>query len=1123
MKFTRIVYSPKAYAFIYSRKEGRVIDVSNDIVAGTVNRLVNQPSTAAIKIRNDNYKYTGKFNPKFFPMDGITIWLQKNANQPIQVFTGFIDTVPYFQAYPGQIEITATCTLKQYLYTHFDPGVGFFDWIATKGWIPNSDGASDPTGFFNDNAVVDQLVDTGAAGNDGGVGQLLHDFIVEVGGFDASSLAIGDLPAQLPEVMKNAYLARIGDTEKAEKNLVPFFERLMTMTATHTADDLVDAVTSALPGNIAQSATLGDIKALAKAVEKSGNAVKPTIDQIVLAAVVMSGVNKDHKDEDTDSPLRGEGFFAEAGGQALPSTPGGGASRKKDMSPEAQAKRFCDNFAKIVRARSNPGTPGAPGTGAPVVASGEPLGQDRVLEVAQVLAFAYGKESFYSQIIEACRSETNASVVRQIVECLNANRSLDEVVSTDIINMAEVAEMTKNSAITWEALFPPVDQETEEPQEMPASGSNGSSKIDVAVGSAYSHPKGKPWSPIPYAGKSDPIVNSSFPKVDGTALKHSEIQYFIYARAEYNKSSRSVDAVFNDSELKVGQIVTVTGRKTKKTCRCVYMGATNLAQKDAPIAVSEKTLSLIGRGPVSFSFTDEKIPEVPKAEKREDYIASVLELLGPAAKVRGSFGNVDITDKDAEIYEKHYKNSNARLAEYFFIAVSCGLHLLDHKPDTNNLLLSSPDATGGTSAAMRFLTEIGVVEGASRPDSLQPATIPQSFPKNMTASFDGGSSATSLDFDIKKRTVSKTQVSPGAGSHFKKTNVVVQVISGPTFPSPVWNGEAVRLPNDLLDDAAGDGTGTGGANITWADLAKMNTASAFTTLTSFPFDIVGSALLQGEKSLMNDVPLMEGVVQLCRGSMRSFMSLPNGMFCAFYPDYFGAFGRMPYLNIKDPEIIDLNIVLNDAPLVTHMYVNGNTIDPLKNSVDQFDQLYSVGVITLDDVFGGANRALNFINDASSVTGTDSNNTPENVDIVGQAAEPPGFSQFYQKLSPEGLRFIETYGTRPKVINEPLIRSPWFEFLMAYNEFTYNWSMHTATTVDLAFMPEVMAGGLVRFPDHNINMYVEAVTHQWDYSSGFETTAMLSAPSTYVGIDEFGNEVRPEDSVPGLAIFNKVGA
>jgi hypothetical protein len=44
----------------------------------------------------------------------------------------------------------------------------------------------------------------------------------------------------------------------------------------------------------------------------------------------------------------------------------------------------------------------------------------------------------------------------------------------------------------------------------------------------------------------------------------------------------------------------------------------------------------------------------------------------------------------------------------------------------------------------------------------------------------------------------------------------------------------------------------------------------------------------------------------------------------------------------------------------------------------------------------------------------------------------------------------------------------------------------------------MAGGLIAFPDHDVQMYTEEVTHGFDYEAGFTTQAVMTAPSLIKG-------------------------
>lgn len=286
-----------------------------------------------------------------------------------------------------------------------------------------------------------------------------------------------------------------------------------------------------------------------------------------------------------------------------------------------------------------------------------------------------------------------------------------------------------------------------------------------------------------------------------------------------------------------------------------------------------------------------------------------------------------------------------------------------------------------------------------------------------------------------------------------------------TIDPPVWNGTPLfSNTNNQVDPVRTD--------FTFQDLQKIDFASAFATKFQFPSNAVESMYLSGDKSLMNDIPVMEGVRQIANASMRSFMSLPNGDFMAFYPDYFGAYGRKAYWSISDLEIVDLGINLTDDALATHVFVTGGTIVP--NEINFQNTIMSRGVVTMEDMFSSTE---NFISgDLSFFTGN-KKNPDQGMGNIANIAE-----------------FLRVYGARPKKIDNPIIRSHWFEFLYALQMFMYMWSMQFATKCEFTFQPELMAGGRVALSDHGLECYIENVQHNWDYSGGFTTTATLTAPT-----------------------------
>lgn len=307
--------------------------------------------------------------------------------------------------------------------------------------------------------------------------------------------------------------------------------------------------------------------------------------------------------------------------------------------------------------------------------------------------------------------------------------------------------------------------------------------------------------------------------------------------------------------------------------------------------------------------------------------------------------------------------------------------------------------------------------------------------------------------------------SSGPHLHFEIRSGEGYGFDGTVSPAE-WLSGAVDAPEG---DTAGGGTGG-------STEAHMGTASAFAAQITLPSaaERAESLLLQGEKSLMNDEALLPFIQQLAEGSMRHFQSLPDGRFFAFFPDYFGEWGKeatgkdLPYLEIDDVEILDGTIDLTDDNVVTHQYVVGDTI-PFGGGSDAFaERILTSGVVTVFNVF-------------------DSNGDGDNALV-------PGFGGAKGKEA--ALKFLRRYGARPQVETAPFVRSPYFELLVAYQRFLLNWSRQFQTNFTFTFMPELYPGGKVGFKNHGIKMYIESVTHSFDYSGGFTTSAVLTAPAAY---------------------------
>lgn len=170
-----LVYSPDVR--IYIARGNKQYDVSNDIVAWSIRRVENSASSAVFRLSNKAIDATGKklrYNQLFERMDRVVIWLKRV--EWVQVFSGYLDSVPHVQLYPGTVNFRATCTLKRLLHTWWDPG------------LPESQSIFDQAG------TSQQELANGETSVDLGLGSLLRRLLVEVGGWEPKTIHVQRFP-----------------------------------------------------------------------------------------------------------------------------------------------------------------------------------------------------------------------------------------------------------------------------------------------------------------------------------------------------------------------------------------------------------------------------------------------------------------------------------------------------------------------------------------------------------------------------------------------------------------------------------------------------------------------------------------------------------------------------------------------------------------------------------------------------------------------------------------------------------------------------------------------------------------------------------------------------------------
>jgi hypothetical protein len=337
---------------------------------------------------------------------------------------------------------------------------------------------------------------------------------------------------------------------------------------------------------------------------------------------------------------------------------------------------------------------------------------------------------------------------------------------------------------------------------------------------------------------------------------------------------------------------------------------------------------------------------------------------------------------------------------------------------------------------------------------------------------------------------------------------------GSADPAPIYNAlkQGKQPTGEANGGGASGGGGGGGADL---GVAEQNAkATAFATFLQLPgiLDTTESYALAGERSLMNDQPLLPFIEQLATASLRHFQSMPNGNFFAFYPDYFGGLNhRTPYWEIQDIEIIDGVIHLNDDALATHVYTVGD-VSAFDGQITLEDKIQSSGVVTVFNAF-----LADFLNGLPEAPPKDEKSDAK--DKREEAYIEAGKDLPTLRNKDRAIAFVKKYGARPYFEEAPMVRSPYYEAFLAYQRFCLLWSRQFIAEFTTTFMPELFPGGIVTFPNHGLQCYIDEVEHRCSYTDGFTTHVNLSAPSSSPGTSRVFKEGMIRSSIQATSTGN----
>lgn len=250
-----------------------------------------------------------------------------------------------------------------------------------------------------------------------------------------------------------------------------------------------------------------------------------------------------------------------------------------------------------------------------------------------------------------------------------------------------------------------------------------------------------------------------------------------------------------------------------------------------------------------------------------------------------------------------------------------------------------------------------------------------------------------------------------------------------------------------------------------------------------PQDILAAEMYQGKLLLKNDRPAIEFVKSLCQSSMRSFMSLPDGSFAAFVPDWWGIY-KQPGINtvIEIPaiDVINFQADIDKSSYVSHFFLNTAEfiMDPSGLTGTQayltgyMQDMNSSGTITMQDY---ANQLAPLMD----------------ISATGYAAPGRTTGTALQTL-------MQNWGVNVVTKTDNYIVNSTMTTISALTQFLKYWANCFHTTATIAFRPEIMPGHRLHFPDAHCTLFVETVTHSWTATGGGSTQVTVVAPVTDSG-------------------------
>ncbi|MET7363279.1 NlpC/P60 family protein [Streptomyces sp. NPDC005562] len=297
------VLAPGVKVYIATQKHG-IIDVSDDLVEGSMTRRSDGVSSFSFSLQNARRKYDGVLTPN----DRISVQMKRLTW--VQVFTGYLNQVPLITAWPRVVHLKSSCSLKRLQYWYWDSHAE-----ASQAMVRQ--------------ALTDAGKDSGVS--DGGMTNVVLTILKKVVGWPESKVHIAKIPGKWFSVVEGLAKQINAELDEADEVARTLFEALGSASVGEGGAD-ASALTGKYGGfnSSEQKSNAATIYSVGKQV---GASTRDCIIAIMTAMQESALRNLDHGDRDS------VGLF-----QQRPSQ--GWGTKAQIMNPEYSSRKFYEVLFK---------------------------------------------------------------------------------------------------------------------------------------------------------------------------------------------------------------------------------------------------------------------------------------------------------------------------------------------------------------------------------------------------------------------------------------------------------------------------------------------------------------------------------------------------------------------------------------------------------------------------------------------------------------------------------------------------------------------------------------------------------------------------------------------------------